>query len=124
MRHASLSLLFALSLATTLLHAEEGTTGPTIERQAELVQRLAENEQQSEELKARAAPAATDAKLAALRQENHRLLTLLQQQQQQQQPQLLNDQQQWFAVGGGVGVFGFLLGVLTARGRRRRQWLN
>ena len=48
----------------------------------------------------------------------------LEQEQAKAQPQLLNDQQQWFAVGGGVGVLGFLLGVLTTRGRRRRQWLN
>ena len=64
------------------------------------------------------------AQLSHLRQENHRLRMQLQQGQPKLQPPLLNDQQQWFAVGGGVGVLGFLLGVLTTRGRRRRQWLN
>ena len=64
------------------------------------------------------------AQLAHLRKENHRLRMQLQQGQSTEQPPLLNDQQQWFAVGGGVGVLGFLLGVLTTRGRRRRQWLN
>ena len=65
-------------------------------------------------------------RLVRLRQENKRLRMQLEQEQAkaQPQPQLLNEQQQWFAVGGGVGVLGFLLGVLTTRGRRRRQWLN
>jgi len=127
MRQGSLSLLLALSLSAPLLHAEEGTADPLTERPAELEQPLTENERQREELNDRLGTAATDAEraqLTHLRQENRRLRMQLQQEQSTAQPQLLSDQQQWFAVGGGVGVLGFLLGVLTTRGRRRRQWLN
>ncbi|MCQ4311599.1 hypothetical protein NAV33_06785 [Pseudomonas stutzeri] len=127
MRQGSLSLLLALSLFTPLLHAEEGAADPLTERQAELEQPLIEDERQREELNDNLDTAATDAEqaqLAQLIQENRHLRMQLQQEQSKAQPQLLNDQQQWFAVGGGVGVLGFLLGVLTTRGRRRRQWLN
>ena len=127
MRQGSLSLLLIASFAMPLVHAEEGTTDPTTERRTELEQRLSENELRREELSGSLDIAVTDAEraqLARLRQENHRLRMQLQQAQPKAQPQLLNDQQQWFAVGGGVGVLGFLLGVLTTRGRRRRQWLN
>ncbi|HCJ27928.1 MAG TPA: hypothetical protein DHV63_01160 [Pseudomonas sp.] len=127
MRQGSLFLLFALSFAIPFAHAEQGTTDPTTERQAELEQRLSANEQRREELNDSVGATGTDAEraqLAHLRQENHRLRMQLQQGQPKAQPHLLNDQQQWFAVGGGVGVLGFLLGVLTTRGRRRRQWLN
>jgi len=87
---------------------------------------LIDNQQEREALKEdlSAADTAGQAQLARLRQENQRLRMQLEQEQIEAQPQLLNDQQQWFAVGGGVGVLGFLLGVLTTRGRRRRQWLN
>ncbi|NKQ11739.1 hypothetical protein [Pseudomonas sp. SST3] len=126
MRQGSLSLLLIASFAMPLVHAEEGTTDPTTERRTELEQRLSENELRREELSG-SLGTVTDAErtqLAQLTQENHRLRMQLQQAQPNAQPQLLNDQQQWFAVGGGVGVLGFLLGVLTTRGRRRRQWLN
>lgn len=127
MRQGSLSLLLIMSFAMLSVHAEEGTTDPTTERRTELEQRLSENELRREKLSGSLDIAVTDAEraqLASLRQENHRLRMQLQQAQPKAQPQLLNDQQQWFAVGGGVGVLGFLLGVLTTRGRRRRQWLN
>lgn len=126
MRQGSLSLLLIVSFAMPAVHAEEGTTVPTTERRTELEQRLSENQLQREAL-ASSLGTVTDAErkqLAQLTQENHRLRMQLQQAQPNAQPQLLNDQQQWFAVGGGVGVLGFLLGVLTTRGRRRRQWLN
>jgi hypothetical protein len=128
MRHGSLSLLLVLSLAAPLLYAEEAVNDPLAEPQTDLAQPLAEEQREDPNVSLDAA--ATDAELAHLRQENLRLRMRLQQEQQEQQeqskmqPRLLNDQQQWFAVGGGVGVLGFLLGVLTARGRRRRQWLN
>jgi hypothetical protein len=126
MRQGSLFLLMTLSFAMPV-HAEEDTTDPAAERQTELEQRLSENGLQREHLNSRLDTAITDAEraqLAQLRRENQRLRMQLQQGQPKVQPQLLNDQQQWFAVGGGVGVLGFLLGVLTTRGRRRRQWLN
>ena len=107
--------------------ADEDTTAPTLEQLVELTQSLPENEVQRESLSTGLDTAIADAEraqLSHLRQENHRLRMQLQQGQPKLQPPLLNDQQQWFAVGGGVGVLGFLLGVLTTRGRRRRQWLN
>ncbi len=129
MRQGLLSLPLVLMLASPLLKAEEAPIVQAPDRQAELENRLSENLQQRETLKENpevTASAAGQAQLARLRQENQRLRLQLEELQSrpQAEPQLLNDQQQWFAVGGGVGVLGFLLGVLTTRGRRRRQWLN
>lgn len=128
MRQGPLFLLIALGLATPLLQAEEAPIEPPAERQVELEHRLSDNQQQREAIKQNldAASVAGKAQLLRLRQENQRLRLQLEQEQAQtpMQPPLLNEQQQWFAVGGGVGVLGFLLGVLTTRGRRRRQWLN
>ncbi|QGZ31633.1 hypothetical protein [Stutzerimonas stutzeri] len=127
MRQGSLSLLLVLNIAMPLAHADEDAAALPAERQAELQQRLSENERQREQVADNSGisiTAAERAQLARLRQENHRLRTQLQQSLPEARPQLLNDPQQWFAVGGGVGVLGFLLGVLTTRGRRRRQWLN
>lgn len=127
MRQGQLSLLLILFFTTPLLQADQTPIEPVPERQAELEQRLSENQDQRDAIKEdldAVASAAGQAQLARLRQENQRLRVQLEQEQSKAQPQLLNDQQQWFAVGGGVGVLGFLLGVLTTRGRRRRQWLN
>ncbi|WP_407296969.1 hypothetical protein [Stutzerimonas zhaodongensis] len=128
MRQGPLFLLFALCLATPQLQAQEAPPTTVSEQQAELEHRLMENQEEREALKANldAANTADQAQLVRLRQENKRLRMQLEQEQAkaQPQPQLFNEQQQWFAVGGGVGVLGFLLGVLTTRGRRRRQWLN
>ena len=132
MRQGSLSLLFVLSVAMPLANAEEGAIDSSTEQQqVELEERQSDNALQPEAPNDSLSTAITDAEraqLAHLRQENHRLRMQLQQAQPKAQPQpqtrLLNDQQQWFAVGGGVGVLGFLLGVLTTRARRRRQWLN
>jgi hypothetical protein len=127
MRQGPLSLLLILCFSTPLLQADQTPIEPIQERQAELEQRLSDNQDQRDAIKEdpeAVASAAGQAQLARLRQENQRLRVQLEQEQSKAQPQLLNDQQQWFAVGGGVGVLGFLLGVLTTRGRRRRQWLN
>ncbi len=129
MRQSSLSLLLVLVLVIPSLQAEEAPIEPPAARQVELEHRLGENQQQREATRENldaAASAAGQAQLLRPRQENQRLRLQLEheQAQTQVQPPLLNDQQQWFAVGGGVGVLGFLLGVLTTRGRRRRQWLN
>lgn len=127
MRQGPLSLLLIRCFSTPLLQADQTPIEPIPERQAELEQRLSDNQDQRDAIKEdpeAVASAAGQAQLARLRQENQRLRVQLEQEQSKAQPQLLNDQQQWFAVGGGVGVLGFLLGVLTTRGRRRRQWLN
>jgi hypothetical protein len=129
MRLGLLSLPLIVMLASPLLQAEDAPIEQTRDRQAELENRLSDNLQQRETLNEDpeiTASAAGQAQLARLRQENQRLRLQLEEFQSlaQTELQLLNDQQQWFAVGGGVGVLGFLLGVLTTRGRRRRQWLN
>jgi hypothetical protein len=129
MRQGLLSLPLVLMLASPLLQAEEAQNEQVPDRQAELENRLSENLQQRETLRDNpdmTASVAGQAQLARLRQDNQRLRLQLEELQSRAQssPQLLNDDQQWFAVGGGVGVLGFLLGVLTTRGRRRRQWLN
>ncbi len=128
MRQGSLSLLLVLCLASPLLHAQEETAAPT-KPQLEPGQPSTENEPQRAEPGSRDPAINVDQmQLAQLRQENRRLRMQLHEEQakiqSQSQPQLLNEQQQWFAIGGGVGVLGFLLGVLTTRSRRRRQWLN
>lgn len=129
MRQSLLSLPLVLMLSSPWLQAEEAPIEQAPDRQAELENRLSENLQQRETLKENpevTASAAGQAQLARLRQENQRLRLQLEALQAQPipEPRLLNNDQQWFAVGGGVGVLGFLLGVLTTRGRRRRQWLN
>lgn len=126
MRQGLPSLLLALSFAMSYVHADEGSSDPSAARPAGLEQRLIEDELQRSEPSAGSGMTVTDAEraqLAQLRRENGQLRLQLQQ-AQPQQTRWLNDQQQWFAVGGGVGMLGFLLGVLTTRGRRRRQWLN
>ncbi|MCQ4259537.1 hypothetical protein [Stutzerimonas stutzeri] len=129
MRQGLLSLPLVLMLASSSLPAEEAQNEQVPDRQAELENRLSENLQRRETLRDNpevTASATGQAQLARLRQENQRLRLQLEELQSRPQsaPQLLTDDQQWFAVGGGVGVLGFLLGVLTTRGRRRRQWLN
>lgn len=129
MRQGLLSLPLVLMLSSPWLQAEDAPIEQAPDSQAELENRLSENLQQREVLKQNlevTASAAGQAQLARLRQENQRLRLQLEELQAQPTPEppLLNNDQQWFAVGGGVGVLGFLLGVLTTRGRRRRQWLN
>ncbi len=123
MRQGLPSLLLALSFAMSYVHADEGSSDPAAARQTGLEQHLPEDERQRREPSDGPGITVTDAQLAQLRRENQQLRMQLQR-VQPQQTRWLNDQQQWFAVGGGVGVLGFLLGVLTTRGRRRRQWLN
>ena len=127
MRQGSLSVLFALCLISPTLQAQEPDSTPALPEETEL-QRPSEQLQPEAEAEAEGHAAALEqAQLLQLREENRRLKALLQQQQAgpaSAAAPLLNDQQQWFAVGGGVGVLGFLLGVLATRGRRRRQWLN
>ncbi|MHB0849737.1 hypothetical protein [Stutzerimonas nitrititolerans] len=118
MRQGSLSVLFALCLLAPALQAQEPDSQPAPEPEATPQQRLEVAPPQD------AVTRETSAQLIQLREENQRLKALLQQQQANAAAPLLNDQQQWFAVGGGVGVLGFLFGVLATRGRRRRQWLN
>lgn len=129
MRQGLLSLPLVLMLSSPWLQAEDAPLERAPDRQAELENRLSENLQRREVLEEilDVTPSAADqAQLARLRQENQRLRLQLEalQAQAKPEPRLLNDDQQWFALGGGVGVLGFLLGVLTTRGRRRRQWLN
>lgn len=128
MRHATLSLLVALCLSAPL-HAQEAAPPAAVPATPaeQSSPALAETEQPSTEAVERRAADERDqanVQLTRLRQENQRLRTQLQEEQAKLPPALLNDQQQWFAVGGGVGVLGFLAGVLVSRGRRRRQWLN
>lgn len=127
MRQGSLSVLFALCLISPTLQAQEPDSTPALPEETEL-QRPSEQLQPEAEAEAEGHAAALgQAQLLQLHEENRRLKALLQQQQAgpaSAAAPLLNDQQQWFAVGGGVGVLGFLLGVLATRGRRRRQWLN
>ncbi|MCQ4294930.1 hypothetical protein NAU58_04995 [Pseudomonas stutzeri] len=125
MRQRPLSLLFALTLLAPALHAEEAApeaSGPLAEPgdSLEFEQMEATPEPQAAGLGGDTA----EALLLRLREENRRLRLQLQTEQAKSLPVLLNEQQQWFAVGGAVGVISFSLGLLVARGRRRRQWLN
>lgn len=74
-----------------------------------------------------AAPPPADGRLARLEAENRRLRDEAQQLQQRlaESPwPRFDEQQRWFVVGGATALASFLLGMLIARGRRRRQWLN
>jgi hypothetical protein len=127
MRQGSLAVLLVLSLTLPLAHADENPAGATDAQQV-APEPLPATQMRGVADATQSPSSITDAErsqLSHLRQENHRLRMQLQDRAPaQQQPPLLNERQQWFAVGGGVGVLGFLLGVLTTRGRRRRQWLN
>lgn len=128
MRHATLSLLVALCLSTSL-QAQEATPPSAepampIEQPAPAAPALEQPASEQAEQRAAAERDQANAQLTRLRQENQRLRTQLQDEQAKQPPALFTEQQQWFAIGGGVGVLGFLLGVLVSRGQRRRQWLN
>lgn len=128
MRQRSLALLFALTLLTPALYAEEAITEPAVP-----VTEPGDPGDPAEydELDAVAEPEpagpstdTTEALMLRLREENRRLRLQLQTEQAKVLPAMLNEQQQWFAVGGAVGVVSFTLGLLVTRGRRRRQWLN
>lgn len=127
MRQGSLAVLLVLSLTLPLAHADENPAGATDAQQV-APESLPATQMRGVADATQSPSSITDAErsqLSHLRQENHSLRMQLQDRAPaQQQPPLLNERQQWFAVGGGVGVLGFLLGVLTTRGRRRRQWLN
>lgn len=121
MRQGPLSLLLALSLLAPALHAQEEPASP-----APSTEQAAAD---AEEYAAPAAQPAADSEavqglLLRLREENQRLRLQLQAEQAKATPMLLTEQQQWFAVGGGVGVVSFILGLLVTRSRRRRQWIN
>lgn len=134
MRQPSLFLLLVLGLASPLLHAQQGPSSPVFEQNGQ-----DQADQAVPDAVPGTAPAAANGRnenpsaeqiqLAQLRQENRRLRMQLHQEQARAPQslagtQLLTEEQQWFAIGGGVGIVGFLLGVLATRGGRRRQWLN
>ncbi len=127
MRRGPLYLSLVLSLVPSLAQAEEAAR-PASEPPAATSDSDAPLERAESQAPALSNPQADAerAQLAHLRQENARLKSQLQARppQPQQPSPLLDEQQQWFAIGGGVGILGYLLGVLTTRGRRRRQWLN
>lgn len=139
MRPNQLALVVSLSLLAPLAMAEQ-TPAPVItsvvnaEVRAmnaqldQLEQRLAESERLRGELSAQLEGSQAEqenAQLIRLRQDNQRLKLQLKAAQAQQPQRFLGEQQQWFAVGGAVAIFGFILGML-ARGKRqsRREWSN
>ncbi|MBU3057123.1 hypothetical protein [Pseudomonas indica] len=136
MRHASLSVSFALLLGSPLLWAEETPPAPAASNPPlaaataaealvdELEQRLAESERLRQELEATISERESS-QLARLRQENQRLRLQLKEAQAQQPPPLLDERQRWLAIGGGIALGGVILGALL-RGRRRsrREWIN
>ena len=110
---------------TSVVNAEVRAMNAQLDQ---LEQRLAESERLREELSAQLEGSQAEqenAQLARLRQDNQRLKLQLNAAQAQQPQRFLGEQQQWFAVGGAVAIFGFILGML-ARGKRRsrREWSN
>ena len=139
MRLSQLALIVSFSVFAQVTIAEQ-TPAPVItsvvnaEVRAmnaqldQLEQRLAESERLRGELSAQLEGSQAEqenAQLARLRQDNQRLKLQLKAAQAQQPQRFLGEQQQWFAVGGAVAIFGFILGML-ARGKRRsrREWSN
>ena len=110
---------------TSVVNAEVRAMNAQLDQ---LEQRLAESERLREDLSAQLEGSQAEqenAQLARLRQDNQRLKLQLKAAQAQQPQRFLGEQQQWFAVGGAVAIFGFILGML-ARGKRRsrREWSN
>ena len=110
---------------TSVVNAEVRAMNAQLDQ---LEQRLAESERLRGELSAQLEGSQAEqenAQLTRLRQDNQRLKLQLKAAQAQQPERFLGDQQQWFAVGGAVAIFGFILGML-ARGKRRsrREWSN
>lgn len=110
---------------TSVVNAEVRAMNAQLDQ---LEQRLAESERLRGELSAQLEGSQAEqenAQLARLRQDNQRLKLQLKAAQAQQPQRFLGEQQQWFAVGGAVAIFGFILGML-ARGKRqsRREWSN
>ena len=139
MRLSQLALVVSFSVFAQTTRAEQ-TPAPVItsvvnaEVRAmnaqldQLEQRLAESERLRGELSAQLEGSQAEqenAQLTRLRQDNQRLKLQLKAAQAQQPQRFLGEQQQWFAVGGAVAIFGFILGML-ARGKRqsRREWSN
>ena len=110
---------------TSVVNAEVRAMNAQLDQ---LEQRLAESERLRGELSAQLEGSQAEqenAQLTRLRQDNQRLKLQLKAAQAQQPERFLGEQQQWFAVGGAVAIFGFILGML-ARGKRqsRREWSN
>ena len=110
---------------TSVVNAEVRAMNAQLDQ---LEQRLAESERLRDELSAQLEGSQAEqenAQLTRLRQDNQRLKLQLKAAQAQQPQRFLGEQQQWFAVGGAVAIFGFILGML-ARGKRqsRREWSN
>ena len=110
---------------TSVVNAEVRAMNAQLDQ---LEQRLAESERLRGELSAQLEGSQAEqenAQLTRLRQDNQRLKLQLKAAQAQQPQRFLGEQQQWFAVGGAVAIFGFILGML-ARGKRRsrREWAN
>ena len=110
---------------TSVVNAEVRAMNAQLDQ---LEQRLAESERLRGELSAQLEGRQAEqenAQLTRLRQDNQRLKLQLKAAQAQQPERFLGEQQQWFAVGGAVAIFGFILGML-ARGKRRsrREWAN
>ena len=110
---------------TSVVNAEVRAMNAQLDQ---LEQRLAESERLRGELSAQLEGSQAEqenAQLTRLRQDNQRLKLQLKAAQAQQPERFLGEQQQWFAVGGAVAIFGFILGML-ARGKRRsrREWAN
>ncbi|MDO9321841.1 MAG: hypothetical protein Q7U01_09440 [Pseudomonas sp.] len=138
MRTASRALLSALAFTVLSAQAEVTTVPVTSVVNAEvanlngqldqLEQRLAESERLRGELASQLESGFADqgnAQLSRLNQDNQRLKLQLKAAQAQQPAKLLSEQQLWFAIGGGVALLAFILGVM-ARGTRksRRDWIS
>ena len=139
MRQGPLHLLLTTLCVTSAVHAEESqplalnpvpaaqaaTPAPATDSASQIAalqQQLAESQRQLGELQS---GERETAQISRLRQDNQRLKLQLKAAQAQQPERFLGEQQQWFAVGGAVAIFGFILGML-ARGKRRsrREWAN
>ena len=122
---ASLAEQTPAPVITSVVNAEVRAMNAQLDQ---LEQRLAESERLRGELSAQLEGSQAEqenAQLTRLRQDNQRLKLQLKAAQAQQPQRFLGEQQQWFAVGGAVAIFGFILGML-ARGKRRsrREWSN
>jgi septal ring factor EnvC (AmiA/AmiB activator) len=134
MRAAPLFLLLSLFSTSAVFAEDEVPPQPLAQATSmqaqidELEQRLAISEQQREALGAELQSSANEresAQVQRLRQENQRLKLEVKKAQSSAVPPLISEQQMWFAIGGGAGLLGVIIGALLRRGRRSHsEWLN
>lgn len=120
--------LQAEALTATETDAEHASPSDNQRMLEELQQRLAQSEQQRQQLAAELSNNVRDiesAQLQRLRQENQRLKLHVKSVRAEQPIPLVSEQQMWFAIGGITVLCAVIFGaLLRGNGRKRSSWAN